>query len=90
VSARSITRYWITLIAICLTALGGCSTAPVDMGRTDRAPANLRVECPPMRELPNPTRLGDLVAADSVLAGQYAECAVRVRGWIEWESGRSN
>lgn len=41
-----------------------------------------------MVELPNPTRLGDLVAADSALAGQYAECAMRVRGWIEWESGR--
>jgi hypothetical protein len=32
--------------------------------------------------------LGDLVEADSLLAGQYRECAEKVRGWIEWEAGR--
>jgi hypothetical protein len=42
-----------------------------------------------MASLPNPTKLGDLVAADAALAGQYKECALRVKGWIDWEAGRS-
>lgn len=75
----------IILIAICLLLLLGCSTAPVVTGRTDRAPADLRIACPPMDLLQDPVRLGDLVEADSVLAGQYKECAARLKRWIEWE-----
>lgn len=41
-----------------------------------------------MVALRNTVLLGDLVEADSQLAGQYKECAEKVKGWIEWEADR--
>lgn len=41
-----------------------------------------------MAALPAKVLLGDLVESDSALAGQYKECAEKVKGWIEWEGSR--
>lgn len=79
------------LIAACLLLLPGCSTVQGLVASTvvGRAPAELRQECPPLQPLPlnPPPLLGDLAEQISTDAGAYAECARRVRGWIEWERG---
>lgn len=46
--------------------------------------------CEPMERLPLPLREGDLAEADSTLAGQYRECAARVKRWVEWELGSTS
>lgn len=76
---------WTTLTVLCLLALCGCETVPLATDRTDRAPANLRSECPPIPLLKEKALLGDLFEADIALIGQYKECAEKVKGWIEWE-----
>lgn len=85
---RSKRECWTILTVPCLLLLSACSTVPEATDRTDRAPANLRGECPPMPAMKPKVLLGDLVEADSALAGQYRECAEKVRSWIEWEAGR--
>jgi hypothetical protein len=75
-----------TLIAICLLQLSGCSTRREVVGRMDRAPADLRVQCEAMALLKEPVSLGDLTEADGQLANQYRECSAKVKRWIEWEA----
>ena len=77
------------LIVVCQFQLVGCSTVQGLLAATvvGRAPANLRQPCPPLPALPLSPLLGDLVEQMVSDAGQYAECARTVEGWIRWERG---
>ena len=89
-SARS-TRCLRILTVACLFLLPACSTALGLLAGTvvGRAPPNLRQPCPPLLALPTtpPPLLGDLIDQMAADAGQYAECARTVEGWIRWERG---
>ena len=78
--------FWMLLIVLLLLLVSGCSTPRVDTPKM-RAPTELRQQCqkPDPLDETKPLLLGDLIQADVELATLHGECALRVRGWIEWE-----
>lgn len=80
-------RCSMTLIALTLTALSGCSTLLGVSQVVDPAPPNLTQPCPEPQPVKPKLLMGDLAELDAELAGQYRECARNHQGLIDWHNG---
>jgi len=67
-----------------LLLIAGCATSvPVAVKFPD-VPKDMLVACPDLNQVPNTTKLSDVLPVIADNYGQYYSCKDKVDSWIEW------
>jgi hypothetical protein len=81
----NVIKLFILVIFIILAFLAtGCSTTVPIKRNFPNVPEELMVTCSELKEVPETTKLSEVVSVVVENYGQYHQCAIKTDGWIEW------
>jgi len=74
-------KHLILVIALLLT---GCAAGVHVAEKFPNVPADMLIACPDLNQIPDTSKLSDVLPVIADNYGQYYSCKDKVDSWIEW------